>query len=154
MKTKGSHGPSGRDRRHLLFAFGKSSSDLRKTVANLAIRIVTERLYLLTSCNACKLIALDKCPEVRPIGIGELMRRIIGRTFSSCIKDDLRLIGENFEMCLGQKSGIEHAIHALRKTYGDSDYDAILLIDAQNALTVSSPLTTLSNGAQLYIWLS
>ena len=81
MKTNGSHGPSGLDAgewRRLLTSY-KSSIDLCKTVSKLAIRIATEELKFLNSYNAC-LIALDKCPGVRPIGIGEVLRRIIGKS--------------------------------------------------------------------------
>ena len=110
MKTNGSHGPSGLDSqewRRLLTSFKDSSSDLCKTIAKLAIRISTERLPFLKAYNACRLIALDKCPGVRPIGIGEVLRRIIGRSIMKCIKRDLALLGNNTQMCLGQKCGIE-----------------------------------------------
>ena len=50
-----------------------------------------------------------------------------------CIKRDLALLGNNTQMCLGQKCGIEHAIHALRKAYESPEVEGILLIDAQNA---------------------
>ena len=104
------------------------------TVANLAIRRATERLYFILPYNACSLSALDKCPGVRPIGIEEVLRRIMGRTSYSRIKEDLRLLGGNLQICLGlQICGIEHAIHALRDSYDDSGSDAILLIDAQKA---------------------
>ena len=83
--------------------------------------------------NACQLIALDKCPGVRPIGIGEVLRRIIGKSITKCIKRDLALLGSNIQMCLGQNCGIEHAIHALRKAYESPEVEGVLLIDAQNA---------------------
>ena len=136
MKTNGSHGPSGLDSqewRRVLTSFKNSSNDLCKTVAKLAIRISTEELPFLKAYNACRLIALDKCPGVRPIGIGEVLRRIIGRSIMRCIKRDLALLGSNTQMCLGQKCGIEHAIHALRKAYDSPEVEGILLIDAQNA---------------------
>ena len=37
------------------------------------------------------------------------------------------------QLCLGQKCGIEHAIHSLRETYQQPETEAILLIDASNA---------------------
>ena len=61
--------------------------------------------------NACRLKPLDKNPGVRPIGIGEVMRRIIGRTKTKCLKNSL---GSKYQLCLGQKCGIEYAIHTLR----------------------------------------
>ena len=36
-------------------------------------------------------------------------------------------------MCLGQKSGIEHAIHALRQRFLEDRTEGIILIDARNA---------------------
>ena len=101
MKTNGSHGPSGLDSqewRRLLTSFKDSSSDLCKTIAKLAIRISTEKLPFLKAYNACRLIALDKCPGVRPVGIGEVLRRIIGRSIMKCIKRDLALLGNNTQM--------------------------------------------------------
>ena len=130
MKTNGSHGPSGLDAgewRRLLTSYKTSSIDLCKTVSKLAIRIATEELNFLNSYNACRLIALDKCPGVRPIGIGEVLRRIIGRSIVKCVKRDLQLLGGNVQMCLGQKSGIEHAIHALRQRFLEDRTEGILL---------------------------
>ena len=37
----------------------------------------------LESYIACRLIPLGKCPGLRPIGIGEILRRIIGNTRGS-----------------------------------------------------------------------
>ena len=118
MKTHGSHGPSGVDAddwRRYLTAFGQESIELCKTLASITKRIASETLTKqhLSSYNACRLIALDKCPGVRPIGIGEVLRRIIGRVIVQCIRNDLKLLGGNTQLCLGQKCGIDHAIHSL-----------------------------------------
>ena len=148
MKTNGSHGPSGLDSqewRRLLTSFKDSSSDLCNTIAKLAIRISTEKLPFLKAYNACRLIAFDKCPGVRPIGIGEVLRRIIGRSIMKCIKLDLALLGNNTQMCLGQKCGIENTIHALRKAYESPEVEGILLIDAQNAFNSLNRELTLKN---------
>ena len=136
MKTSDSHGPSGLDAqewRRLLTSFKGSSSDLCKTISKLAYRIATEELDFLTSYNSCRLIALDKCPGVRPIGIGEVLRRVIGKSITTCLKADLKLLGGNTQLCLGQRCGIEYAIHSLRSAFETSSCDAMLLIDAQNA---------------------
>ena len=38
---------------------------------------------------ACYLIALDKCPGVRPIGVGKVVRRIVGKSVLSTLKMDI-----------------------------------------------------------------
>ena len=38
-----------------------------------------------------------------------------------------------YQLGLGQKCGIEFAIHTLRKQYEKTDSDAILVIDVENA---------------------
>ena len=38
---------------------------------------------------ACRLIPLDKNPGLRPIGIGEVLRRIIGKAVSITLRKDL-----------------------------------------------------------------
>ena len=95
--------------------------------------------------NGCRLVALDKCPGVRPIGIGEVMRRITGRIIVDCIRQDLTSLGGNMQLCLGPKCGIEHAIHSLRHSFDDPENEAILLIDAKNAFNMLNRRTALEN---------
>ena len=38
---------------------------------------------------ACRLIPLDKQPGVRPIGIGGILRRVIGKTVMKLLKRDV-----------------------------------------------------------------
>ena len=120
QNTKRSHGPSGLDScqwRKLLTSFEKASINLRKTMAILAYRIATEVVpsTSLEAYNNSRLIPLDKCPGFRPIGIGEVLRRIIGRCISSCLGAEVQRIGGNIQQCFGQTAGIEHKIHALRR---------------------------------------
>ena len=55
--------------------------DLCEAVAMLARYISSQYVDTsgLTAFTACRLVALDKCPGVRPIGIGEVLRRIVGK---------------------------------------------------------------------------
>ena len=43
----------------------------------------------LKALTSCRFISLDKQPGVRPIGIGEVARRIIGKAILSIVKDDV-----------------------------------------------------------------
>ena len=70
---------------------------------------------------------------LRPIGIGEVLRRIIGKTDAQCTKSDFKNLAKNFQLRLGQKCGIKYAIHSLRNEFEKPETDAILLIDAENA---------------------
>ena len=148
MKTHGSAGPSGLDDwRRLLSAFGQTSTNLCKLFAMFAKRLATSIIPPddLIAYNGCRLVALDKCPGVRPIGIGEVMRRITGHIIVDCISQDLTSLGGNMQLCLGQKCGIEHAIHSLRYSFDDPENEAILLIDAKNAFNVINKRTAFEN---------
>ena len=84
---------------------------------------------------------------MRPIGIGEVIRRIIGRSITECIKTDHKLLGSNYQLCLGQKCRIEYAIHALRDAYQKDENQGILLIDAENAFNSLNRELALKNVA-------
>ena len=138
MKTHGIHGPSAVDAyewRHWLSNCNQSSTSLCRTVARIAMRIATEEIVseFLEPYNACRLIPLDKNPAVRPIGVGEFLKRIIGRSTLRCIQNDLRLLGTNQQLCLGQNCGIEHVIHSLRNEFEKAEVIGNLVIDAKNA---------------------
>ena len=59
--------------------------------------------------TACRLIPLDKNPGVRPIGIGEVLRRIIGKSIISVIRPDIVESAGNLQLCAGQPAGCEAA---------------------------------------------
>ena len=95
LRTKGSCGPSGVDangfkRMLACKSFKKSSTNLCDSLATLARRLCTEFVDPLTIelILASRLIPLDKGNgDIRPIGVGEVVRRIIG-AWKMCNKDD------------------------------------------------------------------
>ena len=141
--TKGSPGRSRLDAnqwRKMLTGIEQSSENLRKTCAKIAKLIATETIAPshLRPYNAFRLIPLGKKPGVRPIGVDEILRRTIGRCIARCASADLKHLGSNIQLCLGKKSGIEHAIHTLREEFDVDESCSILLIDASNAFILLS----------------
>ena len=86
---------------------------------------------------ASHLIALDKCPGVRPIGIGKTLCRIIGKAVCLATRLDATLVCGSDQLCAGLQAGIEGAIHGMNElfsTYQDRGTGwGVLLVDAANA---------------------
>ena len=137
----GSGGPSKIDAdmwKHLLCSrvYGKLSEDLADEIALLAKRICkedipSEHLQLLWDC---RLIALRKDDNgVRPVGIGETLRRIIGKCVNKAVGSDVQLAAGALQTCAGMESGVEAAIHAMSSIFEEEECEAVLLVDAENA---------------------
>ena len=91
LHTKGAAGPSGLDAhcwRRLCTSFKSASHDLCHALALVAKRLCTTLVdpSCLSAFLACQLIALDKCPGVRPIGICETVMIIIAKAVLHTIK--------------------------------------------------------------------
>ena len=82
---------------------------------------------------ASRLIPLNKNPGIRPIGVGEVLRRIIGKVVASIVKDDVIKSVGSLQVCAGHEAGSEAAVHAIRQIFTNEESEAVLLIDAQNA---------------------
>ena len=160
MNTKGGSGPSGSDAdtwRHILASrnFGACSNDLCMALAQAIKQLCTEKIELeltdhsttssLEAFLACRLIPLDKMPGLRPIGVGEVLRRIAGKVFMSVVKDDIQTATGSLQVCAGQAGGCEAAIHAMRSIYDNDSSDAVLLIDAANAFNSINRSAMLQN---------
>ena len=114
-------------------SFKRSSKNLCESIATLTRRLCTEFVDPLTieSIVVSRLIPLDKGNgEVRPIGVGELIRRIIGKCVTRVAKQDVINASGAMQVCAGQKSGGEAVIHAMRNIFEADETDAALLVDA------------------------
>lgn len=153
LRTKGSGGPSGVDAngfRRLLAckSFKRSSADLCNAVAVMARRLCTEYIdpSSIEALLSNRLIPLDKGEgAVRPIGVGEVLRRIIGKCVTRVTKSDVIDASGSLQVCAGLKSGNEAAIHAMRNIFEADETDAVLLIDASNAFNALNRSAALHN---------
>ena len=85
---------------------------------------------------ANRLIPLDIGEgAVRPIGVGEVLRRIMGKCVTKVTKPDVIDASGSLQVCVGHNSGSEAAIHAMWELFEHDNSDAVLLIDASNAST-------------------
>ena len=94
---------------------------------------------------ACRLIALDKNPGVRPIGVGETARRIIAKAILFVTRGDIQDAAGSLQLCAGQIAGAEAAVHATRESFLDDNTEAVLLIDASNAFNALNHQSALRN---------
>ena len=140
LETKGGSGPSGLDSdgwKRILTSrvYGDCGKDLRIAMANATKSLCTESVIdeSLEAFLACRLVPLDKQPGVRPIGVGEVLRRICGKTVMTVIKKDIIISSCKVQMCSGQKAGREAAVHAMRRVFESEEAEVVLLVDASNA---------------------
>ena len=150
LRTSGAAGPSGVDAygwRHLCTAFRSASDELCNCVAILAQRLCTSFVdpLIISSLMACRLIDLYKNPDVRPIGIGEVVRRIIDKAVLSVVGSDVQRPTGAFQLCAGQISGVEAAIHSMRTVFADDATEGMLFIDASNAFNSLNQAVALRN---------
>ena len=82
---------------------------------------------------ACRLVALDKNPGVRPISVGEVVRRIVMKAILRVVQQLVEEACGVLQTCSGLPCGIEAAVHAMRETYAANSTEGILLVDATNA---------------------
>ena len=140
FQTRGSGGPTGIDAdgwRRILCnkSYKTASQNLSDSVARLARRLCTDTIdpTCIREFTASRLIPLDKNPGVRPIGVGEVLRRIIGKSITMLLKPDITDAAGPLQTCAGQEGGIEAAVHAMKDIFNEEDSEALLLVDATNA---------------------
>ena len=154
-KTKGGPGVSGADSsfwKHKLLNFGKSSHNLADAMASFARQLATRHLdpVGLEAFLANRIVALSKSDDrTRPIGIGEVFRRIICKAILSVIKPQIRTDIGLHNLCGGQPGGIEALVHRMRDQFETLGAEAILLVDAENAFQTLNRRATLHNARYL-----
>ena len=152
LNTKGSAGPSEMDSelyRRILCSksFCAVGKELREQIATFAKNLAT-KLYdhkFLESYVASRLIPLDKNPGIRPIGVGEVLCRIVGKILTRQINSDIKEAAGPLQTCAGHSAGSEAAIHAIRTVFEMEGTDAVLLIDTRNAFNCMNRKVALHN---------
>ena len=137
----GSAGPSGCDVdqwKQILLSknFAHNGDELAISIANMAKILATEKIQDRNSIApfiACRLIPLDKDPGIRPIGIGEVLRRLIGKAILKVLKTDIQNYVGCKQLCAGQEGGIEGGIHAATEIFRMESCEGLIQVDAKKA---------------------
>ena len=152
--TKGSAGPSGMNselyRRILCsknFKLKTEGKILREEFAVLTRNLLKTSYHpsLLEAFTSCRLLKLNKNPGIRPIGVGEVLRRIVGKTIAGFLKEEIKEAAGPLQVCAGHSAGAEAAIHAMRQVFAEERTDRILLIDAINAFNTMNRSVAVHN---------
>ena len=151
-KTKGSAGPSGMDAelyRRILCSknFKAEGKVLREEIAVFTRNVLKIAYHpsLLEGYTSCRLIPLHKNPGIRPVDVGEVLRRIVGNTIAGFLKDEIKEAAGPLQVCTGHSTGSEAAIHAMSQVFVEEGTDGILLIDASNAFNQMNRSIALHN---------
>ena len=150
LRTEGAAGPSGIDShgwRRICTAFKSASNDICYSLALLARRICTSFVdpSSLSPLLACRLIALDKNPGVRPIGVCETPRRIIAKAILAVTCGVIQDAAASIQLCAGQMTGTEAAVHTMNLAFNSDESNTVLLVDASNAFNSLNRQTALRN---------
>ena len=154
---RGGAGPGGSDSsawQDWLLRYGAQSERLRDSVAHLT-RVTSNGSMpwrVLQALMSSRLIALDKCPGVRPIGIGECLRRVMAKAVMVVAGGDVRETCGSDQLCSGLEAGIEAAIHAMNDLFDQHKGNGwgVLLVDASNAFNVLNRRAALWNARHLW----
>ena len=153
--TQGGAGPLGGESsvwRSLLLKHGAASAELRKEVAALASHMANDDVpwERLQALRACRLIGLDKQPGVRPIGIGEVLSRVMAKAMARAVGIDAEIACGADQLCAGLKGSAEGAIHAMSSLFDSGEVECVLLVDAKNAFNSMSRPAALWNARVLW----
>lgn len=149
-RITGAAGPSGLDATawtRMLTVYKAASNDLCAALARMAVCLCTEHVEsrTLAAFLAARLIPLDKNPGVRPIAVGEVFRRIIGKAIMEVIEGDVMRSVAPTQLCVGIPSACEIASHAVKQSFASDSVDGALLVDANNAFNSVNRIAALHN---------
>ena len=111
----GALGAEAMELRKWLFYSGCVSEEFRVVVASLDYWMANSSPPWDAYCAlmAYRLVALDKRPGVRPVGIGETLRRALAKLIMRAAGDQAKTACGNLQLCAGLEAGIEGATHAM-----------------------------------------
>ncbi len=130
--------------------YGKASPRLCQSIADLAKRLCREDVNssLLSEFTAGRLIPLKKGDDgtgLRPIGVGEILRRIVAKAVGRVVKADMIQATGCLQTCSGMSGGIEASIHSMALAFSNQESEVVLLVDAENAFNCLNRKVALAN---------
>ena len=113
--TAGALGPGAIELQNWILRFGCVYEELRVIDARLADCMANSSPSWTTyhALMACHLVALDKIPGVRPVGIGETLLRDLAKLIMRAAGDQAKSACGNLQLCTDLEAGIEGATHAV-----------------------------------------
>ena len=113
--AEGALGAEAMELRNWLLRFGYASKEFSVVVARLADWMANSSppWAAYRALMACCLVALDKRPGVRPVGIGETLCRALSKIVMREAGDQAKTACGNLQLCAGLGAGIEGATHAV-----------------------------------------
>jgi hypothetical protein len=126
-KVHGAAGPGGVDAnalRYYFTRFGTASEALRTEWAKLGEWLCNESppYAAYRALNAKREVGLDKQPGTRPLAIGEIWMRCVGKGLMHEAGDQAKLACGNVQLCAGLEAGIEASLHAVREVWENDDF--------------------------------
>jgi len=131
-----------------LKSYGTHFRILADEIATLTRRLVTDTVphNYISTLLACRLVPLKKKDNSnRPVAVGECLRQIVGKTITGLLKEDIIHAVGTLQTRAGLESGIEAAIHAVRKSFEKDNGECLLLVDADNAFNKLNRKVSLEN---------
>ena len=100
-----------------LLLFGCATEELRVVLARMADWMANSSpsWAAYRALITCCLLVLDRRPGVRPVGIGETLRRAPAKLVMKAAGDQANTSCGNLQLCAGLESGIEEATHDVRQ---------------------------------------
>lgn len=150
-ELRGAAGVSGSDAHavsHWLLGFGQASAGLRAALADFSAWLANDSppWAAYRALMAGRLIAIDKCPGVRPIGIGETWRRAMAKCVLHVARNGAKDACGIDQLCAGLEAGIDGAIHAMQHMWDVHHMEeewGFHLIDAENGFNLENRIVML-----------
>ena len=85
---------------------------------------------------ACRMITLNKNPGLTSIGVGEVLRMIIGEAVTTVLKKDLKNAAGGLQLCVGHEGGADAGIHGICEIIEEEYTEGLIQVDADNAFNI------------------
>ena len=126
-------------------SYGTINNDLQKAFVEVIKKICIKNIETIAETNelslevflACRLILLDRNPDLGSIATGEVLRRITGKVGMKIVKKDVIKAAGCLQLCIRQEAGIERAINAMPKMFhGSNTTQYYLLMLKMHSITL------------------